>query len=704
MTRYIHDPVGLGNVVGEYDPAGSLKARYTHGMGLVSRMAAGGTDMDYYTFDPLGNTSEVSGAASTLQNRYAYRPFGETILAQQTVATPFRFMGEFGVMAAPAGLTYVRARHYDAWIGRFTAMDPIGFHGGDNNLYRYALNSPTDGVDPSGLWTRQSCARLRGGFDLAGGVAYTAIGLSLIYGGALTSVTGVGAPVGTPTAMAGAGIAGWGLLNAVYGGAAIATGHQLPRFSQLWVWLLHQAGPSVGLSRSNIETLESAKNIWDYVTLGHWSDVVAKLIEELGGGDVYCPYNRSPVSSFGACSVLRSSQSVSRTPQDIGTTRQPLSSSSCMPFEPVIFGDAGLAASHDPNQKLGPAGFGDRNFMRTDSILSYHIDFENLESATAPAQIVFIRDRLSEHLDPTTFELVRIGFGDVLVTVPPGLKHFETVVDYAYTDEDHDFRIEVHIEAWLDNGVFHANFISIDPETGLPPQDVGTGFLPPENETGRGQGFISYMIKAGPEVPGGTEIRNIADIQFDSGLTIATNQVDPEDDPSQGTDPEKEALVSIDGIAPASRVAPIPEMLSAREFRISWSGEDDEQGSGLAAYEIYVSVNGGPFTHWLTTTGTSAVFSGECGHQYSFYSLAVDHVGNVQEPPSPPHVTFEIPAVMGDTDGSGEVDLADLVLVLQGLSRTGDVHLGANICADVDGDGRIGMAEAVYILHVLSDR
>ena len=146
VTHYVHDPVGLGNVVGEYDNAGNLKTRYTHGFGLVNRVAADGS-VEYYAFDPMGNTSDVSGAAGALQNRYVYRPFGETLLAGQTKDNPFRFMGEFGVMTAPAGLHYVRARHYDARVGRFTAMDPIGFLAGDVNLYRYAMNSPTDGVD-----------------------------------------------------------------------------------------------------------------------------------------------------------------------------------------------------------------------------------------------------------------------------------------------------------------------------------------------------------------------------------------------------------------------------------------------------------------------------------------------------------------------------------------------------------------------------
>ena len=43
------------------------------------------------------------------------------------------------------------ARDYDATIGRWTSKDPIGFAGGDTNLYGYVLNDPLNLVDPNGL-------------------------------------------------------------------------------------------------------------------------------------------------------------------------------------------------------------------------------------------------------------------------------------------------------------------------------------------------------------------------------------------------------------------------------------------------------------------------------------------------------------------------------------------------------------------------
>ena len=52
---------------------------------------------------------------------------------------------------AATGLQNNLNRWYDASVGRWLGQDPIGFDGGDDNLYRYCGNGPADGADPSGL-------------------------------------------------------------------------------------------------------------------------------------------------------------------------------------------------------------------------------------------------------------------------------------------------------------------------------------------------------------------------------------------------------------------------------------------------------------------------------------------------------------------------------------------------------------------------
>jgi RHS repeat-associated protein len=52
---------------------------------------------------------------------------------------------------AATGLMYYRARWYDPQQARFITEDPIGFAGGDTNLYAYVGNDPINFTDPLGL-------------------------------------------------------------------------------------------------------------------------------------------------------------------------------------------------------------------------------------------------------------------------------------------------------------------------------------------------------------------------------------------------------------------------------------------------------------------------------------------------------------------------------------------------------------------------
>lgn len=93
--------------------------------------------------------------------------------------------------------------------------------------------------------------------------------------------------------------------------------------------------------------------------------------------------------------------------------------------------------------------------------------------------------------------------------------------------------------------------------------------------------------------------------------------------------------------APSSRVASLPAN-SPAQIPVSWAGEDDTFGTGIGSYDLFVSVNGGPFQRWLANTrATSGLYPGAAGRTYAFYSRARDAAGNVEEAPLVPQaVTF----------------------------------------------------------------
>jgi hypothetical protein len=62
---------------------------------------------------------------------------------------------------------------------------------------------------------------------------------------------------------------------------------------------------------------------------------------------------------------------------------------------------------------------------------------------------------------------------------------------------------------------------------------------------------------------------------------------------------------------------------------VCWTGYD--LGAGIASYDIYVSINQGPWSLWLAaTTNICATFNGQAGSAYGFLSLGHDAVGNIE--------------------------------------------------------------------------
>jgi len=273
--------------------------------------------------------------------------------------------------------------------------------------------------------------------------------------------------------------------------------------------------------------------------------------------------------------------------------------------------------SHDPNAIVGPAGYGDSNYVNPAQAMPYTVQFENQSSATAPAQTVTVTEHLDPNLDGSTFQLGDMGFGNFVIHVPAGLSSFSTRVDATAT-----LGVFVDIRAGLDllTGVITWIFTAIDPTTlDVPLGNPLEGFLPPDDSTGRGEGFVSYFVRPKATDKTGTVINAQATVVFDQNAPINTVQI----------------FNTIDALPPSSSVNPLPAVTNAPTFTVSWSGMDDVGGSGIAYFDVFVSTDNGPFVLFLlATTQTSATFNGSFGHSYAFFSVAADHVGNRQPFPN----------------------------------------------------------------------
>jgi len=102
----------------------------------------------YYHADGLGSITGLSDATGTMVQTYGYDAFGNVTISG-SVSQPFMFTGR--EYDAETSMYFYRARYYDPVVGRFVTKDPIGFAGGDVNLYNYVAGNPISLTDPDGL-------------------------------------------------------------------------------------------------------------------------------------------------------------------------------------------------------------------------------------------------------------------------------------------------------------------------------------------------------------------------------------------------------------------------------------------------------------------------------------------------------------------------------------------------------------------------
>jgi len=269
--------------------------------------------------------------------------------------------------------------------------------------------------------------------------------------------------------------------------------------------------------------------------------------------------------------------------------------------------------SFDPNDKLGPIGEGNANFINVSNrVLPYIIRCENIDTASAAAQTVLIIDTLDRSVfDLSSFQLGFFSIADSIIPIPQGLKNYETDIDLRPAN---NIIARVTANLNMQTGVARWEFTSLDPLTLEPTINPVAGFLPPNVKKPEGEAAVMYSIKTLNSIPNGVKIKNKAYIYFDSNPAIITN----------------EWTNTSDIIKPISKINALPPVqYNDSTIRISWTRSDI--GSGVRSYAIYYSVNGGQFkvlTPYIADT--SLLFVGRMDSAYAFFSIATDSVGNIE--------------------------------------------------------------------------
>jgi RHS repeat-associated protein len=193
----------------QFDNSSSLTHRFIDGSAvdevLVDESPVSG--FRWLLDDHENSVRDIVDNDGNVVNHKAYDSFGRVTSETNTAAAADVIFGYTGrEFDSETGLQYNRARYYDAATGRFISTDPIGFDGGDGNLYRYAGNSPVAYTDPSGHSAFSKILKQVGG-------ATASLGLSGEFGGGSIGSLELTGGLGLGLGAFGAGLvlAGFGL-------------------------------------------------------------------------------------------------------------------------------------------------------------------------------------------------------------------------------------------------------------------------------------------------------------------------------------------------------------------------------------------------------------------------------------------------------------------------------------------------------------
>ena len=144
-TNYLYDRT---NIVQELSGS-TVTANLLAGLGVDERfLRADSSGAPNFLTDALGSTIAMTNSSGSNVVQYTYDPFGNTTVTSGGSTNSYEYTGREN---DGTGVYFYRGRCYSPTLQRFMSEDPIGFGGGQVNLYAYVGNNPLNLIDPTGM-------------------------------------------------------------------------------------------------------------------------------------------------------------------------------------------------------------------------------------------------------------------------------------------------------------------------------------------------------------------------------------------------------------------------------------------------------------------------------------------------------------------------------------------------------------------------
>ena len=298
-----------------------------------------------------------------------------------------------------------------------------------------------------------------------------------------------------------------------------------------------------------------------------------------------------------------------------------------------------IVSSWDPNEMVGPVGYGDEKYI-SEKTIDYRILFENKAEATAPAY----RIRITDELDPNIFDVESARFG--------GTSHDEVGTGWKMKRDGNTL-------TWDIEGIE----------------------LPPNVNAPEGEGYVTFTVNVKSGMENLAKIKNKATIIFDYNEPIETN----------------EYVNTLDLNLPTASMT--GAYYSGSNVKLKSKGSDAE--SGISRYKFYAAKGDGEFQLIGESSTAQLAYTlpeGAKAEDYKFAVAAVDNAGNMQEALSDAVVPTN--AEPGDANGDGTINAADIVEVVNYIMGN-PTEKFVEVGADANGDGTVNAADIVAIVNMI---